>query len=150
MVRIEVLAVADRLGKSVATFEAAHRSWQRAIARRDRAERQVGQMILQATGGLELYRFEQARRKRRIHTTADARRLAKAIRAQGNVRTAQAEAERLRALEAASVRVARDNLADASTHVLRCGQLAVARTGLSEHEMRLLARRPTGRRQSAS
>jgi hypothetical protein len=140
--------VADALGNSVATFEAAHGSWQRAIARRDRAELQVQQVILQATGGLEPHRFEQARRNRRIHTTADARRLAKAIRAQGAVRTAQAEAERLRVLEAASVRVARERLADAAKHLLRFGQLAVDRTGLCESEVRLLARRPTGPRQS--
>jgi hypothetical protein len=148
MMRIEVLAVADTLGKVVATFEAAHRGWQRAIARQARIERQVEQTSFHATGGLEMPRFERASRNRRIHTTADARGLAKVIRAQGAVRTAQEEAERLRALEAVSLCAARDRLADAAKHLLRFGQLAVDRTGLCESEVRLLARRPTRPRQS--
>jgi hypothetical protein len=148
MVRIEVKAAADTLGEAVATFEAAHRGLRRAIARRDQVERRVEQMILQATGGLELRRLEQVRRHRRIHTTADARMLASAIRVQNGVQAAVAKADRFRALEAASVRAARDSLADAAKHLLLCGQLAVDCTGLSEPEVRLLARRPTGPRQS--
>ena len=53
------MAAADNLGEAVATFEAAHRSWRQAIAKRDRVERHVEQVILQATGRLELRRLGQ-------------------------------------------------------------------------------------------
>jgi hypothetical protein len=148
MVRIEVQTVVDTLGKAVATFEDAHGRWQQAKASRDQVERRLEEMILRATGGRDLYRFEQALRRRSIHTTAEACNLAKVVRDQGAVQKALAQADRFRTLEEASIRAARCDLADASKQLLRYGQLALELTRLDERDVRHMARRPAPVRRS--
>jgi len=150
MTRIEVAAAAEVLDGAVARFEEAYWRWQKAVARRGRVAELGARQIRVATGGLGLYRFERALDRRRIYNSADARLLAGAVRAEPAVRSAVADAARRQAVENDSVLSARSDLVVASKELLRCGQLAVCRSGISERELRRLARRPTGSPRAAS
>lgn len=141
MARTEVTA-AKVLGEAAARWEAAYRTWQQAIACRDDVVARAERRIVDATGGLGLRRFEQARHRRRIYTTAEALMVARAVRARTAVDAAIAELHRARESADSVVMAARLELADATKHLLRYGSLAETLTGLEPAELRRLARRP--------
>jgi hypothetical protein len=139
----QFLILGDVLGEAVDSWRDAYARWCRAVEHRDRVTSACERQIVGATGGLGLGQWEAACCRRRIITAAEARLVARAIRARSAVHAAIENAERLREAEDAAVVAARLELAASTKQLLGYGRIGQQLTGLTSEELRWLARCPS-------
>jgi hypothetical protein len=125
-----------------ARWRRAHRAWQQAMERRDRHVARAERRLLAATRGLGYRRWAAACTRKRIYTIAEGLMNARAIRDQPAVEAAHAVLHQARTDGDAAVHTARIELADTSKALLRHGPAGAQAAGISEAELRRLARRP--------
>ena len=140
-VRGDVSEVVQVVGEEVRRLRRARRALEQAVARRDREIAQAEHRLEAATGGLGLRRWELARRRRRVHTAADAVAAARAARALSAVRSALEELARARAVEDVAVQSATAELGERAGDVLGYGSIGVRLSGMDVAELGRLARR---------
>jgi hypothetical protein len=142
LVRVDVVAVVELVAADAARWEDAYRDWRQAVEIRDRVANRMDRLVMAATGGLSLARWEAVCRRRCIRSITDAQQKARAIRDRPSVTAAVADRDRAVAVEDARVLTARVVLADASTTLVSRGTAGAGMVGRTGLELRRLARRP--------
>jgi len=123
-------------------FRRSHDAWLAAVASQERFVERAERRIAEATGGLRVDQWDARRRRRRVNSAADSRAVARALRAEADVRQAVTDAQRLRAKGDDAVRTARADLASAARALLRYGPLGERFAEVRLEELRRLARPP--------
>lgn len=135
--RAEVKAAIGVVADEARRFRRSRETWLAALTYRERVIEHTEHRVARATGGLTVDQWNSLCERGRVNTTADARAVASAVRAEARVRQAIADADYQRSEADAAVRAARAKVTSAARQLRRSGALGRRGLGVTRDELPL-------------